>query len=144
MLIQKPNKWLLRPAGFPQAECRDWGPIKVYSALSKVFRFSNITGHQHCDSGLVMDNPQLAKASPQLSQHPDLIPSYCNPAFVAHPLTHTISNEKKKKRRGGVPVPKREWESKGEWERVRCWNWGVWIGTDWVIIVWCLPSVEES
>lgn len=29
-----------------------------------------------------MDNPQLAKASPQLSLHPALIPPYCNPAFV--------------------------------------------------------------
>lgn len=81
-LILAPNEGLLRVAGFPPAECRAWGPIKGYSVLREVFRLSDITGHQCRDSGFAMDNPQLAKASPQLSLHPALIPPYCNPAFV--------------------------------------------------------------
>lgn len=51
-----------------------------------------------------MDNPQLAKANPQLSLHPALIPPYCNPAFVP-------PEEKKKKR--GVLVSKRDGEQRG-------------------------------
>lgn len=49
-----------------------------------------------------MDNPQLAKASPQLSLHPALIPPHCNPAFV-HP-------EGKKR---GLLVSKRGGEQRG-------------------------------
>lgn len=46
-----------------------------------------------------MDNPQLAKASPQLSLHPALIPPYCNPAFVP---------PEEKKRGGGCLMRSRE------------------------------------
>lgn len=118
-LILAPNEGRLRVAGFPQAESRAWGPIKGYSVLRKVFRLSDITGHQCRDSGLAMDNPQLAKASPQLSLHPALIPPYCNQAFVPR--------EWKKRKRGGCWFPKEvgsreglrqgERGSKREWER---------------------------
>lgn len=97
-LILAPNEGLLRVAGFPQAECRASGPIKGYSVLRKVFRLSDITGHQCRDSGLAMDNPQLAKASPQLGLHPALIPPYCNPAFVP---------QEEKKERGVTGFQKR-------------------------------------
>ena len=66
--------------------------------LRKVFRLSDITGHHCRDSGLATDNPQLAKASSQLSLHPALITPYCNPAFV--------TPEEKKKKRGGCRFPK--------------------------------------
>lgn len=52
-----------------------------------------------------MDNPQLAKAGPQLSLHPALIPPYCNPAFVPP--------EGKKKKKRGVLVSKRGGEQRG-------------------------------
>lgn len=104
-LILAPNEGRLRVAGFPQAESRAWGPIKGYSVLRKVFRLSDITGHQCRDSGLAMDNPQLAKASPQLSLHPALIPPYCNQAFVPR--------EWKKKKKRGVLVSKRGGEQRG-------------------------------
>lgn len=103
-LILAPNEGLHRVAGFPQAECRASGPIKGYSVLRKVFRLSDITGHQRRDSGLAMDNPQLAKASPQLGLHPALIPPYCNPAFVP---------QEGKKKEGGLLVSKRGGEQRG-------------------------------
>lgn len=70
--------------------------------LRKVFRLSDITGHQCRDSGLAMDNPQLAKATPQLRLHPALIPPYCNPAFVP------LEGEKRR----GVLVSKRGGEQR--------------------------------
>ena len=100
-LILAPNEGRPRVAGFPQAESRARGPIKGYSVLRKVFRLSDITGHQCRDSGLAMDNPQLAKASPQLSLHPALIPPYCNPAFVPREV-----KKKKKEKEGGCWFPK--------------------------------------
>ena len=70
-----------------------------------------------------MDNPQLAKAHPQLGLHRALIPPYCNPAFVPP--------EGKKEKEEGAGFQKRRGAERGwgregggvkqnERERVRC------------------------